>query len=152
MKLSIPARLRVPLAYALAGAAFIAAWLVRGGPGWWWYVFVVPVGLAARVFVVYRRGGKDSDEGALAGSRPDERQKLIRTRAQALAGIVILIAAFAGLLIEVAIKGTAWWPFAVILAVGALGYVFGLQQYGTAGEGVPDDEDAGDDEPFPVGR
>ncbi len=150
MKTLIPARLRVPLAYVLAGAAFIAAWLVRGGPGWWWYTFAVPVGVAARVFVVYRRGGKDSDEGALAASRPDERQREIRTRAQAVMGIVIMIAAFLGLLIEIATKGPAWWAFAVLLAAGALGYVFGLQEFG---EDAPDDEDAGQDgERFPVSR
>jgi hypothetical protein len=151
VKLSVPARLRVPLAYALAGAILAAAWLVRGGRTWWFAIIVV-VSVAPRVFVVYRRGGKDSDEGALAGSRVDERQKEIRVRAQALTGIVTMIAAFVGLTVEIAIKGPAWWAFLVIFAVGAFGYVFGLQQYGTAGEGVPDDEDAGDDEAFPVGR
>jgi hypothetical protein len=151
VKISVPARLRVPLAYGLAGAILAAAWLVRGGPTWWFAIIVV-VSVAPRVFVVYRRGGRDSDEGALAGSRVDERQQEIRVRAQALTGIVTMIAAFVGLTVEIAIKGPAWWAFLVIFAVGALGYVFGLQQYGTAGEGVPDGEDAGDDEPFPVGR
>ncbi len=150
MKTFIPARLRVPLAYALAGAAFVAAWLVRGGPGWWWYASAAPVGVAARVLVVYRRGGNDSDEGALAGSRPDERQKELRSRAQAIMGIVTMIAAFLGLLVEIAIKGPAWWAFLVIFAVGALGYVFGLQEFG---EDAPDEEDAGQDgERFSVSR
>ena len=152
MKTFIPARLRVPLAYALAGAILAAAWLVRGGATWWLAIIVV-VSVAPRVFVVYRRGGRDSDEGALAASHVDERQQEIRVRAQALTGIVTMIAAFVGLAIEIAFKGPAWWAFVVIFAVGALGYVFGLQQYGTAGEGTADDEDAGhDDEPFPVGR
>jgi hypothetical protein len=47
MKTFIPARLRVPLAYALGGAIFAAAWAVRGGAAWWLSI-VVAVSVAAR--------------------------------------------------------------------------------------------------------
>jgi hypothetical protein len=33
----IPSRLRKPVVNALAGTAFASAWLVRGGPSWWWW-------------------------------------------------------------------------------------------------------------------
>jgi hypothetical protein len=39
-----------------------------------------------RAIAMYRWAGKDSDEGALAGSRADERQKLLSLRSRALAG------------------------------------------------------------------
>jgi hypothetical protein len=56
------------------GAVFAAAWLVRGGPTWWFSILTVVI-VAVRVITLYVRGGKDTDEGALAGSRADERQK-----------------------------------------------------------------------------
>ena len=65
----IPPRLRKPLWNALAGAAFAAAWLVRGGPTWWISIMTVVV-VGVRVITIYVRAGQDSDEGALAGSAP----------------------------------------------------------------------------------
>ena len=41
-----------------------------------------------------------------------------------------------------------WWPYAAILAVAGLGYLFGLSSYGV-GEQDPAEEDA-DDAPSPV--
>jgi len=96
-------RLRVPVRDALIGAVFAAAWLVRGGPTWWFSIMTV-VTVGVRVITVYVRGGQDSDEGALAGSRADERQKLLSLRSRALAGNVSMIAAFAGLTIAIAVR------------------------------------------------
>jgi hypothetical protein len=142
----IPPRLRKPLLYTLIGVMFAAAWLVHGGQTWWFSI-VVLVATAARVAAVYRRAGKDTDEGALAGSRADERLQLLNARARALAGIFACAATFIALSAAVA-AGKTWWPFAVVLAVAGLGYLFGLSSYGV-GEQDPAEEGA-DDAPSPV--
>jgi hypothetical protein len=134
----IPPRLRRPLLYAVIGVVFAAAWLVRGGHTWWISILALVV-TAARVAAVYIQGGKDTDEGALAGSRADERLKLLNARSRALAGIFAWVATFAALCIAVAAKQT-WWPYAAILAVTGLGYLFGLSNYGV-GEQDPAEED-----------
>jgi hypothetical protein len=112
----IPARVRKPAIWAVAGAAWAVAWLVRGGHTQWFAILAVIGGIiwAVRFYV---DGGRDTDEGALAGSRPDERQKLISVRSRALAGNTAVVASFVGLVTAVAIKGSWWWPFAVILAL-----------------------------------
>jgi hypothetical protein len=137
----IPPRLRKPIGIALAGALFAAAWLVRGGPLWWVSILAV-IATAVRAISLYRVGGKDTDEGALAGSRADERQRLVSLRSRALAGNFAVIAAFIGLTAAIAVKAAWWWPFLVILAVAGLGYLFGLSAYGVGEEGVPDDAGA----------
>ncbi len=140
MKILSP-RLRKPAGIALAGVLFAAAWLVRGGPSWW--ISIPAVILAAvRAVYLYRLGGKDTDEGALAGSRADERQKLLSLRSRALACNLAVIAAFLGLTVAIAVKAGWWWPFLVILAVAGFGYLLGLSNYGVA-EQDPADEDAG---------
>jgi fatty acid desaturase len=90
----------------------------------------------------YRMGAKDTDEGALAGSRADERQKLLSLRSRALAFNLTAIAAFIGLTVAIALKATWWWPFLVILLVTGFGYLLGLSNYGVAEEAMPDDVDA----------
>jgi hypothetical protein len=145
MRTFIPPRLRVPVRVAVAGTAFAAAWLVRGGPTWWFSI-LAEVTVVVNVIVWYLRGGEDSDEGALAGSRADERQKLLSLRSRALAGKVAVIAAFAGLTIAVAVKATWWWPFAIMLGLVLFGYLLGLSAYG----GDAEDADAGYDARSPV--
>ena len=139
----ISPRLRKPVGIAVAGAVFAAAWLVRGGPLWWVSILVVVLA-AARAVSWYRMGGKDTDEGALAGSRADERQQLVSLRSRALACNLAVIAAFIGLTVAVAVKAAWWWPFVVILAVAGFGYLLGLSTYGVAEEDLAaDDENAG---------
>ena len=142
MRTFIRPRLRKPLVTALAGALFAAAWLVRGGPLWWVSILTV-VSVAVRVITLYRIGGQDTDEGALAGSRADERQKLLSLRSRALACNIAVATAFLGLTASIAVKGGWWWPFLVILAVAGFGYLLGLSNYGVAEEGQPDDANAG---------
>jgi hypothetical protein len=137
----ISPRLRKPVAIALAGALFAAAWLVRGGPLWWVSIMAVIL-VGVRAVSWYLMGGQDTDEGALAGSRADERQKLLSLRSRALACNLAAIAAFIGLTVAIAVKATWWWPFVVILAVTGFGYLLGLSNYGVAEEGTPDDADA----------
>ena len=142
----IPPRLRKPALYTLIGLVFAAAWLIHGGRTWWFSI-VVLAGTAARVLAVYLRAGKDTDEGALAGSRADERLQMLNARAWALAAIFACAATFIALSVAVAV-GQTWWPYAAILAVAGLGYLFGLSNYGV-GEQDPAEEDA-DDAPSPV--
>ena len=141
---AIPPRLRKPALYILVGVVFATAWLVHGGRTWWFSI-VVLVATAVRVLAVYLRAGKDTDEGALAGSRADERLKQLNARS--LAGIFAWTATFIALCIAVA-AGQTWWPYAAILAVAGLGYLFGLSNYGV-GEQDPAEEDA-DDAPAPA--
>jgi hypothetical protein len=147
----ISPRLRKPLGIALAGALFAAAWLVRGGPLWWVSILAVIV-TAVRAVSMYRMGGKDTDEGALAGSRADERQQLVSLRSRALAFNFASIAAFIGLTVAIAVKAAWAWPFLVILVVTGFGYLFGLSSYGSGETGAEDDAGAGQPARSPIQR
>ena len=144
-------RLRKPAGIALFGTVYAAAWLVRGGNGWQWAI-TAEIGVIAFTIAAYLRGGRDSDEDALYGSRIDERQQLIAQRSWALAGKVTMFAAFAGVTIAVAARATWWWPFAAILAVTGFGYLLGLSNYGVGEEGPADDADDGQQARSPVSR
>ena len=130
-------RLRKPLRNALAGTVFAAAWALRGGNAWQLSI-VAEVTVLVGAITMYVRAGEDNDEGALAGSRADERQKLLSLRSQALAAKLAAIAAFIGLTIAIAVKAAWWWPFLVIFAVAGFGYLLGLSNYGIAEEGAPE--------------
>jgi hypothetical protein len=140
-------RWRKPAGMVLAGAVFAAAWAIRGGRHWWLWVTLIAVAAAARAFSLYVWSGEDDDLGALAGSRADERQKLLSLRSRALAFNVTALVAFAGLTAGIALRATWWWPFAVVLGASACGYLFGLSTYGIAA-----DDPAGDagSHPSPV--
>jgi predicted exporter len=144
-------RLRQPAWTVLAGAVFAFAWVIRGGPHWWLWVTLVAVATTVRAFSVWSWAGEDDDLGALAGSRADERQKQLSLRSRALAFNVTALAAFAGLTAAVALRAGWWWPFAVILGMLGLGYLFGLSSYGIAEEG-PADPETEHQPPAPVGR
>ncbi len=142
-------RLRKPVGIALAGTAYAAAWLVHGGNGWQWAI-VAEVGVIALAIGWYVRGGRDSDEDALAGSRADERQQLLSLRSWALAGKIAMFAAFAGATIAVAARAGWWWPFAAIFAVTGFGYLLGLSNYGVGEEAAADDANDGHQASSPV--
>jgi len=136
----IPPRLRKPGIYALAGLLFSAAWLVQGGRLWW--VSIVAVIMTAyQVVRLYRVGGTDTDEGALAGSRADERQQLVSLRSRALACNLAAITSFLGLTVAIALGASWGWPFLVTFLITGYGYLLGLGNYGIAEEGTPDDAD-----------
>ena len=142
-------RLRVPVVNALAGTAFASAWLVRGGPSSWWWWTVIEVAVIVRVGTLYVRGGEDTDDGALAGSRADERQQLIAVRSRALAGNVALVAALAGFAIAIAAR-SAWWPFAVMFLVTGFGYLLGRSVYGSSESDLADEPGAAREARSPV--
>ena len=134
-------RLRKPLGIALAGTVFAAAWALRGGHAWQLSV-AMEVTVLVSAITTYVRAGEDSDEGALAGSRADERQKLLSQRSRALGWNFAMVAAFTGVTVAVAVKASWGWPFLVILAVAGFAYLLGLSNYGVAEEGTADDADA----------
>ncbi len=136
----ISPRLRKPAVVALGGALFAAAWLIRGGPLWWVSIMSVVV-TAVRIITMYRMGGKDTDEGALAASRADERQQLLSVRSRALGFNVTAITAFVGLTVTIALNSAATWPFVIIIGALVLGYLFGLSNYGGDDEENPADSD-----------
>jgi hypothetical protein len=131
-------RLRKPLGMALAGTVFAAAWALRGGNAWWLSV-VIEVTVLASAISFYVRAGDDNDEGALAGSRADERQKLLSLRSRALGWNFTMVTAFVGVTAGAALKASWWWPFVVVLAVAGFGYLLGLSNYGIAEEEPADD-------------
>ena len=135
-------RLRKPLGVALAGTVFAAAWALRGGHAWWLSV-AIEVTVLVTAVTTYVRAGEDNDEGALAGSRADERQQLLSVRSRALGWNFAMVAAFIGVAAGVAVKATWWWTFLVILAVGGFAYLLGLSNYGIAQEDPADDTDTG---------
>jgi fatty acid desaturase len=147
----IPPRLRKPAWTALAGLVFAGAWLVHGGPLWWVSIMAV-IATAASVARLYRLGGKDTDEGARAGSRADERQQLVSVRSRALACNLAAVASFTGLTAAIALKAAWWWPFLVVLLIMGYGYLFGLGKYGVAEEGTPDEADTGRPTPTASGQ
>jgi hypothetical protein len=138
----IPPRLRKPAVYTLAGVLFAAAWLVHGGHLWFVSIMAV-IGTAAGAIRLYRLGGTDTDEGARAGSRPDERQQLISLRSRALACNLAAVTSFIGLTAAIAVGASWGWPFLVTFLITGYGYLLGLGNYGVAEEGTPDDADAG---------
>ncbi|MGN6792744.1 MAG: hypothetical protein ACTHJW_10190 [Streptosporangiaceae bacterium] len=150
MSTFISPRLRKPAVSVLAGVLFAAAWLIRGGPLWWVAILSL-VAATVRAISLYTMGGKDTDEGALAGSRADERQKLLSIRSRALACNLAAVTAFVGLTVTIAVKSPAVWPFLVVLAAIILGYLFGLSNYGGDDDEDPAaDADTSHSTPSPV--
>jgi hypothetical protein len=146
----IAPRLRKPAGAVLAGALFAAAWLVNGALYGRVAAVLAVIAAVLRAIMLYRLGGEDSDEGALAGSRADERQQLVSLKSRALACNFVAIAAFIGLCAGIAAKATWWWPFAVILAAAGFGYLLGLSSYGSGVPEPEDDADAGQPARFPA--
>jgi hypothetical protein len=122
-------RWRRPAVVILAGAAFAAAWGVRGGPHWSLWATLFAIAALARAFWIYLLAGEDADAGALAGSRADERQKVLNLQSWAVSGRLGMIAAFIGLTVAVAVKASWWWPFLALLAVTSVGYLLGIAVY-----------------------
>ena len=132
-------RLRKPVARAIAGTAVAAAWAI-GSPHWW-LAIVIEISMLGYAVGWYVWAGQDTDEGALIGSRADERQKIVGQQAMALAGKVALIGAYIGFVVALALKPVDAWQFAAVFGVGGFGYLFGLSQYGQSDSA--DDSDNG---------
>jgi hypothetical protein len=130
-------RLRKPLLGGIAYLGIAAAWAI-GSPARGLAIVIAVVAVGQTV-AWYTWAGADADESALLASRADERQKQVGLRARALAGAVALAAAYAGLVITLAVKIADAWPFAALLAVTGFAYLLGLSSYGS-GEPGPEGE------------
>jgi hypothetical protein len=122
-------RLRVPAVMAGLGTAIAVGSLA--GSGWSAALAVEAVTVVATIGY-YAWGGRESDVGALVGSRPDERQVSVGLRASALAGIIMSYAAVFGFVIETA-RGRSAWPFALFCVIGAVTFMIGLVIYRVRG-------------------
>jgi hypothetical protein len=130
-------RLRKPLLRGIAGLGLAGAWAIGGGHARWLAIVIAMVAIGNAVGW-YVSAGNDSDDGALLGSRADERQKLVGQQARALAGVVAMAAGYTGLVIALAVKRSDAWPFAALFAVTGFAYLLGLSSYGS---GEPDPAD-----------
>ena len=133
-------RLRVPGGMLILGTGLAAAVLV--GQGWHNAipVEVVTVITAAGYFLL---GGLNTDVGAIYGSSGDERQQMVRLRAQALTGVVTVLAAVIGFMVQIARRAPTW-PFGVVVGTAAASFVVGLAIYRVHGtflcsSGVPEE-------------
>jgi hypothetical protein len=126
MRNSRSLRLRAPTVMIVGGTGLTVG--VAVGQGW---VAAIPEAVLtiAAAIGYYIWGGRDSDVGAMIGSRVDERQNLIRTQAQALAGVVGAVTAVVGTIVAAALKDPIW-PFALFAGIGAATFVVGLAIYG----------------------
>ena len=115
-------RLRVPSLMLILGTGLAAAETV--GRGWHNAISieVIAVVAAAGFYLVGRR---DSDMGALYGSRSDERQHMVRLRAQALTAQAMALAGLIGFMVEIARRAPTW-PFVVILGVAVVSFPVGM--------------------------
>jgi hypothetical protein len=119
-------RLRAPTMMIVVGTGLAAA--VVAGRGWG---TAIPTEVIVVVSAIgyYVWGGGDSDMGAMIGSRVDERQSLLRMRAQALAAIAVAVTGLVGYTVAVALRDPVW-PFALLLGVEVIVFLAGLVIYG----------------------
>ncbi|MGH9028037.1 MAG: hypothetical protein ACRDV4_00235 [Acidimicrobiales bacterium] len=118
-------RFLTPVVMMTGGSAIAVGSLV--GSGWGAAAAVEVVTIAAAIGY-YALGGRDSDIGAISGSRLDERQATIGTRAAALAGIAMALVALIGFVVQTA-RGASTWPFALFACVSAATFLTGLFVY-----------------------
>jgi hypothetical protein len=141
--------------YAAAVIGAIVVLALRGPGHWgsyWPFVLVVVVGTGG-----YWWRGRDAGFGALIGGRADERQALIRTRAQAQAGIVMDVTVIIAVLIVIAAGFDrhlgSYWSCMLLIIVGSVSYLTGLRRYGARGAyaDVPGPgDDVGERAPAPI--
>ena len=132
-------RLRVPAGMLILGTGLAAAVLV--GQGWHNAIPVEVVTVIAAVGY-FLLGGLNTDVGAIYGPSGDERQQMVRLRAQALTGVVTVLAAVIGFMVQIARRAPTW-PFGVVVGTAATSFVVGLAIYRVRGtflgsSGVPE--------------
>jgi hypothetical protein len=139
-------RLRAPVSVAVLGTVAAAALAVAQG---WASAVIVEVVAIALAVGYYVWGGKDSDLGAVIGSRADERQASLEMKVTALQGKVMTAAASIAFLIAVIVNGTIW-PFAIFVALAGISGFAGWAIYREDGDGQDNGADAEDAEPVPA--
>jgi len=129
MKSAKHGRLVAPAMTIIFGTGLAAA--VAAAQGWEAAIPVAVIAVAGAVGY-YVWGGRDSDTGAMFGPRVDERQSLLRMRAQALAAMAVAVTGVVGYMVAVALKDPVW-PFVLFLGVEAVVFIAGLVIYGARG-------------------
>jgi hypothetical protein len=138
-------RLRIPAQMVVLGAVL---GVIFGAAQGWWGAVTILVSFLALAAGYYVWGGKDTDVGAIIGSRADERQASLQMRVTALQGKVMTGAAAVTYLVVVLGKATFWprvavWPFAIPLALASLSGLAGWVIYRERGGGDAGGADAG---------
>jgi hypothetical protein len=118
-------RLRTPVGMLIGGTGIATA--VAVGQGWHNAIPVEVVTVLAAVGY-FLLGGVDSDVGAIYGSRGDERQQMVRLRAQALAAQVTALAVVVGGMVAIARRAPVW-PFYLFAGIIGASFVVGLAIY-----------------------
>lgn len=119
-------RLRVPVLFLLLGSA---VGVILGITLGWQPLIGGEVFVVAVAAGYYLWGGKDSDMGAIAASRPlDERQLLRRLKVQALVGRVMSLACVVAFTVALAAKAT-YWPFEILLLLVGVTFFGGWAYY-----------------------
>ena len=129
MKSAERRRLRAPAAMIVGGTGMAAAVVVAQG---WKHAIGVMVITVIAAIGYYIAGGRDSDFGAMIGRQVDERQNLLRTRAQALAGVAVAFTAVVGYTVAIALRDPVW-PFALFACVDVAAFIAGLVIFGARG-------------------
>jgi hypothetical protein len=117
--------MRIPAVMAVGGTMIALALLIDAR----WQAALsseVVTGLVAIFYYVL--AGRDTDLGAMVGSRLDERQASIGMQAAAFSGTVTSVAAFVGGVIALAL-GKAAWPFLGICVVSGVSFLAGQFRY-----------------------
>ena len=122
-------RLRAPLIFIALSAVPVCL----GGASYGWRsipdMIPVLIAIAAALYIV---GGTDSDAGAIVRRQADERQADQRLQVQALVGRALSVSVALAYGIAVA-KGTALWPYAILLGILAFSFFGGWLYYGELG-------------------
>jgi len=129
----ISPQLRAPTVMMILCAGVTAYAFAAGG--WKQALGLAAIAVVAPV-AYYLLGRADSDLGAMAGHRPDERQRLLRLQARAFAAQAMVTAAAIGAVITIFLRHPAW-PFYLVVGVGTLAF-FARLAYGTREAGLPD--------------
>lgn len=125
-------RFRSPAVTWAGGTAIAAAATFANGWSAGALVETVTVVAAAGYYVL---GGRDTDLGAIFGSRPDERQASAAMRASALAATAMAVVTLFGYAVAVALHAETW-PFDLVAGAGAAAFVTGLVAHRSGGGAV----------------
>jgi hypothetical protein len=133
-------RLRAPAQMALIGLAATVAIAVGQG---WGNAIPFAVLIVALAVVSYVLGGRDTDRGALIGSRADERQASLQMKVTAFQGKVLSAAAAVAFLVAIAVNAKPLWPFILFVAVSGVSGMVGWGIYHDDSAGEPSSPDPG---------
>jgi len=138
-------RLRIPAQMVVLGAVLA---VIFGTVQGLWGAVTILVSFLVLAAGYYVWGGKDTDVGAIIGSRADERQASLHIKVTALQGKVMTGAAAVTYLVVVLGKATFWpkvtvWPFVIPLALASLSGLVGWLIYRERGGGDAGGVDVG---------